>query len=92
MKAYRIEKDLSVKEVDIDVEDDLDDDIAWEALPLDDSHDIYYDGEGMFAPGVVTAKIGRHDRVPLPVYIVGGEGERQAAVTYPKAYIETIVT
>ncbi len=83
MKAYRINVNMTVDEIDVPVESWMTDDVVWGMLGFDDVNDIYYDDEGMFVPGVVLASIGRHPRVPLPAYVVGSDGEDIAPPTIP---------
>lgn len=83
MKAYRINKDLTVDEIDVPVESWKTRDIVWAMLGFDEINDIWYNDEGLFDPGVITASIGRHPRVPLPAYILGSDGEDYAEPTIP---------
>ena len=83
MKAYRINQNLTVDEIDMPVENWRTSDINWAILGFDDINDIYYDDEGLFLPGVITASIGPHPRVPLPAYVVGSDGEDIAPPTIP---------
>jgi hypothetical protein len=83
MKAYRINTDLTVDEIDVPVEEWMTKEIVWAMLGFDAVNDIYYDDFGLFMPGVITASIGRHPRVPLPAYVVGSDGEDIAPPTIP---------
>ncbi|MFZ3481763.1 hypothetical protein [Sphingomonas sp. 3-13AW] len=83
MKAYRINRDLTVDEIDAPIESWKTPDIVWAMLGFDTVNDIWYDDEALFDPGAITASIGRHPRVPLPAYIVGSDGEDFAPPTIP---------
>ncbi len=65
--------------------------ISWGALELDDTHDIWHDDEGLFKPTCMVATIGSHRRVPLPVHIMGHEGERSTSATKSVAELATLV-
>lgn len=93
MIIYRINKDLSVEELEVNNSDDwMDEDITWAVLSLDGKNDIYYDDEGLLQPGCVTARIGVHNHVPLPVFIVGTEEGKDVSCTIPKELVEASVT
>ncbi len=83
MKTYRINKDLTVDEIDVPVTEWMTRDVVWAMLSFDQINDIWYDDEGMFKTGVVTASIGRHGRIPLPAYVTGSDGEDFAEPTIP---------
>jgi hypothetical protein len=91
MKAYRINRDLTVDEIDEPVDRWMTRDVVWAMLGFDDVNDIYYDDEGLFAPGVVTASVGRHPRVPLPAYVTGSDGEDVAPPTIPVELVRLAV-
>ena len=74
MKVLRIDR-TGVTEVKGDEDDILSPNIVWRAHPLGDSHDIWYDDEGLFAPELIVADIGLLQRVPLPAYVFGADGE-----------------
>jgi len=76
MIAYRIDKDLTISKVEGSLREILTKDIVWACLPYDKDNDIWYDDFGLLRKGVVLARIGYHRRVPLPVYILGADGER----------------
>lgn len=83
MKTYRINKDMTVDEIDVPVARWMTADIVWAIHAFDEVNDIYYDDEGIYDPDVITASIGRHARVPLPAYVVGSAGEHIAEPTIP---------
>lgn len=75
MKALRIDQ-TGVTEVEGEEGDILSPQTVWGAHPLGDAHDVWYDDEGLFAPELIVADIGPLQRVPLPAYVFGVDGER----------------
>jgi len=70
MKAFRIDKDLTVHEINVHPDEWQTSDIEWDARRIDPKHDVWFDDEGLFQPGLATANVGTI-RVTLPAYIAG---------------------
>ena len=62
------------------------------AQEVNADNDIWVDDEGLLAPGVSVARIGRAGRVPLPAYVVGLDGEACTDTTLSLATIEAMTT
>ncbi len=91
MKVLRIGRDGVVEDIDVAVEEWMTDDIEWQALPIDEANDIWVDGEALSKSGLVLINIGKHQRVPLPCYIAGSDGEDMADATIPKVSVERMI-
>lgn len=84
MKAIKIERDGTVTE-EIGGEDFwMSEDIEWAEgdYPGHSDHAVYYDDNAMSDPGMVRATIAGHE-YPLPVWIVGVEGENTVDARLP---------
>lgn len=66
-------------------------DIKWDLLRLDGSNDIWADDKAFQKPALILATVGHYRRVPLPAYICGHSGERNADTTLSADDVRTIV-
>lgn len=90
MKFIRIDRS-GVTELEADEAQVLVADINWDLLRLDASNDIWADDEAFQKPDLILATIGHHRRVPLPAYICGHSGERNADTTLSADDVRGIV-
>lgn len=74
MKAFRIDTN-GVTEIEGEETDILTRDIHWDCVTLDDTHDVWVNDEGLLGYKPLLARIGTRDRLPLPAYILGADGE-----------------
>lgn len=91
MKFIRVDR-FGVTEVEADEAEVLVTDITWDLLRLDRSNYIWTDDEAFEKPGLTLANIGEHRRVPLPAYICGQSGERNADTTLTADAVRAIVS
>lgn len=91
MRVLRVDRDLTVAELDQTVEEWMSKDITWDATDLDPHHDIFFDDEGMFRAGSVVARIG-DKRVPLPAIVAGSKGENTVDATIGVEELQRLVT
>lgn len=91
MKFIRIDR-FGVTDFEADESQVLVADITWDLLRLDASNDIWADDEAFQKPGLILATVGHHRRVPLPAYICGHAGERNADTTLSADYVRSIVS
>ena len=64
---------------------------AIDMKTFDDANDIIVDDWGLFCDVLVTATIGNLRRIPLPVYIVGADGEDSVDTTLDVADVRKAV-
>lgn len=84
---------MGATEIDMDFDAFMDDSgISWDCRSIDADNDVWVDDEGLLAPGVSVARIGRAGRVPLPAYVVGLDGEACTDTTLSLATIEAMTT
>lgn len=79
MKGFWIDE-RGASEIDVDPDWTARSSITWDAVSLDDHHDVWVDDIGLFRPNPLLATIGPH-RLALPALVLGREGERSADVT-----------
>lgn len=92
MRVIKIDT-MGATEIDMDFDAFMDDSgISWDCRSIDADNDIWVDDEGLLAPGVSVARIGRAGRVPLPAYVVGLDGEACTDTTLSLATIEAMTT
>ena len=80
MKAFWVDRH-GVAAIDEPLDDMLARFDLFDAFELDGRHEVYVEDEGLFAPGVVLARVGSRSRIPLPALVVGFEGERSVDAT-----------
>lgn len=88
MIAYLIDKDFTISKVEGSIKEILHKEIVWACLGYNEDNDIWYDDFGLSKGNIVLAKVGRHPRVPLPVYIMGGDGELSCDPWIPMEEVE----
>lgn len=81
MLAYLIGRDFSIVRVEGTLQELRHNKQDWGYVDYDDSNEIWHDDFGLFSGDVVLAWIGRARRVPLPVLIMGVDGERSVDPT-----------
>lgn len=91
MKAFKIGTD-GITEVEIDVGGMMADQITWDTIELDPGHDLLVDDDGLRRPALTTAKVGSRPHLPLPVFVVGVQGERNVDATITLAEITQLVS
>ena len=80
MRVLRIERDLTITEHEMETEDWMTSDISWDAKEIGVGHDVWVDDEGLFSPISTIATVGGQ-KVPLPAYVLGCNGERTVGAT-----------
>jgi hypothetical protein len=79
MYAYRIDEDFSITRVDDAAAEMKARAWDWDRLDYDDRNDVWCNDWGLIEAEPVLAWIGQARRVPLPAYILGGDGEDSCA-------------
>lgn len=90
MSAIRIDRDGCVTREARPIDVWMDDDTTWDAIgyPGRTDHAIYFDDMALFEdPDLVRASIAGA-QVPLPVFIVGVDGERDCIPTISIEQVE----
>lgn len=89
MNAIKIDRDGTITQTDGPDEAWMTDDVVWAEIeyPGQPGHAIYYDDDAMEDPGMVRVLIAGAE-VPLPVFVVGIDGERTCAPTLSSQQIK----
>lgn len=91
MRALRINRDLTIDEIETPMEDWFGEGIMFDATDIDDKHDVYFDDEGMLKADTVVVRVAG-TRVPLPAFVVGYKGEDTVAAVMSVEELRAMVT
>lgn len=89
VRAYRIDRS-GITQLLAEPDVLLAGDTAWDCVKLDAAHDLWVDDEALLKRWPVFATIGTK-RVPLPVYLLGADGERSTSATFSPREVENLV-
>lgn len=91
MRTLRIDRDLSITEIDVPPSEWMGDN-DWDAERVNDTHYAWVLDDGLFQPGLVVANIGNAKKMPLPAYVTGFKGEVKTDAMISVEELKTIIT
>lgn len=91
MRVLRIDRDLTVTEIDQPMEDWMGDK-DWDSARIDSAHEAWVEDDGLFQPGVVCVTLGEGKNIPLPAYVAGFAGERSVDATITVDQLRAMIT
>jgi len=91
MRVLRIDRDLTVTEIDQPSQDWMGDK-DWDTSQIDATHEIWVEDDALFEPGAVFVAIGNAKNIPLPAYVAGFSGERSVDATMTVELLRAMIT
>lgn len=91
MRVLRVNRDLTIDELDMDPDDWMEDH-EWDVADVDAAHHAWVHDGALFEPGLVVANIGDAPRTPLPAYVAGHSGEDLAPATMTVDELRLLIT
>lgn len=80
MRILRIDPDLDIVEMEAELSEWMTDDVIWDAAMIGEGHAGWVSDTGMYDAGGTYAIVSGQ-RLPLPAYIAGVDGERTVSAT-----------
>ena len=75
MKAFLINRDLSITEYEGPPSGWMDPELEWDVTDIDEKHDVYFQDNAMEDINVIFIRLGKNPNIPLPAFVVGRNGE-----------------